>query len=367
MGEAKLRLLILSAASFAAQSVIDAIGARREHCVLVGANSVAEAAGSFRCDTVYLVPPAASGAEYFDSIVELIRIEQPDIVIPGRDDDVLALAALGERQPAHPAVLLSGPPAIARIWNDKVESARFAAARGLPFAPTAGNVRAALDLSATHGLPLIGKPRSGNGGRGVVILRSEEEIDRAFQSSPDLIAQPFLDPPANMQALIAPFEAGLPFFFSFPETSEYTVQIVVGPDGEISNAFGCLNTLVRGQAIEYRRCNDPELLVIGAGYARAAAAEGWKGPLNVQLKRSAEGKLEAHEVNGRFTGGTGPRAQLGFDELAEVVSRFLPGRAFPSLSLPEARIVQISPSSYPIPHEGLAALQSVGRWSAGGD
>ena len=43
----KLALLILSVGSLAAQNVIDALGARRARCRLIGTNSLAEAAGEY--------------------------------------------------------------------------------------------------------------------------------------------------------------------------------------------------------------------------------------------------------------------------------------------------------------------------------
>ena len=64
MRRAKLRLLLLSVGGGVVQNIIDALGTRRERCVLIGTNSIACAASSFRCDTVHRVPPAASGAEY---------------------------------------------------------------------------------------------------------------------------------------------------------------------------------------------------------------------------------------------------------------------------------------------------------------
>ena len=361
--KAKLRLLVLSVGSLAAQNLIDALGVRREACGLIGTNSAAEAAGNFRCDTLYLVPPAVSGDAYIERLAELIRVEQPDLVIPCRDDDLLALAVLGERSLCGDATLLAGTVAAVRIMDDKVETARFAARHGLPFAPTAEHVGEAIKLARAHGLPLIGKPRAGNGSRDVVLLRSTEEIERAFALCPDLIAQPFLDPPHDIHALIAPFAAGLPFFFSFPEDSQYTVQVVVGPDGDVSESFGSLNKQVAGQAIQNRRCDDPEVLEVGRAYAVAAAAEGWKGPLNVQLKRTSAGGLVAHELNGRFSGGTAARVYLGFDEVAEVINRFLPGAAFPSISAAESDVVQRYLFSCPVPRVGLAALERAGRWS----
>ena len=362
---AKPRLLVLSVGSQAAQRFIDAIGARRERCVLIGTNSIAQAAANFRCDTTYLVPAAASGAAYIDRIAELIREERADLVIPGRDDDVLALAILGERSPISQSVLLTGSVAAARIMNDKAETARFAARHGLPFAPTAIHLQGALDLAAAHGWPLIGKPRSGNASRGVVLLRSIAELKRAFDLSPDLVAQPFLDPPENLDALIASFDLGRPFFYSVPEISQYLLQIVVGPEGSVSRPFGTLSAHVGGQAVRSERCNDADLLEIGRAYALAAAAEGWKGPLNVQLKRSRTSGLLVHELNGRFSGGTAARAYLGFDEITEVMNRFLPNADFPSTPASEADVTQNYQYSSPILRDGVLALQTSGRWSRG--
>ena len=363
MTRSPLRLLLLSAGSLTAQNVIQALGTRRERCVLIGTNSVADAAGNFRCDTVYLAPPAVSGADYIARVRDVIEIEHPDLVMPTRDDDVLALALLGEGASRHSPRLLTGSAAAARMVTDKLESARFAAKHGLPFAATAADVRKALELAAAHGLPLIGKPRCGNGTRGVVLLRSAAEIERAFASRSDLIAQPFLDAPADVHALTAPFEAGLPLFFSFP-TAHRSVQFVVGPDGIASRPFGALNAQVGGLGTQMTRLDDPELIDVGRAYARAVAAEGWKGPLNVQLKRDARRDLVAFEMNGRFGGATAGRALLGFDEVGEAVNRFLPEAGFPMVHACDSDTVQRYLRSYAIPRDGLTTLQSEGHWSA---
>jgi hypothetical protein len=359
----RLRLMLLSVGSLVAQNVIDALGSRRERFVLIGTNSVAEAAGNFRCDIAHLVPSAASGAAYIERLRELIHLEQPDLVIPTRDDDVLALALVGEQSRRSNTVLVTGSVAAARLWNDKVETARFACRHRLPFAPTVETAHEALELAAAHGLPLIGKPRYGNATRGVVLLRTNAEIERAFGSAADLIAQPFLDPPSNMDALVAPFEAGLPFCFSFPEAGQHIAQLMVGPDGAVSNPFTTRGTVVGGQGIHFQRYDNSELLEVGRRYGRAAAAEGWKGPLNVQLKCTPQGAFVAFELNGRFSGGTAARMCLGYDEVGEVVHRFLPAAAFPLISDSESDFVQNYLRSYPVPREGVAALRTSGSWS----
>ncbi|HZN24718.1 MAG TPA: hypothetical protein VFB75_10855 [Burkholderiales bacterium] len=359
----KLRLLLLSVGSLAAQNVIDAIGARREHCVLIGMNSVPDAAGNFRCDTAYPAPPTASQANYIEHVSTVIQKERPHLVIPTREEDVVALAVMRDRAPDMESVPLVGSANAARAWYDKVETARFAERHDLPFAPTAVTLAEALAFARSYGLPLIGKPRAGNGSRGVVLLRSTAEIEHAFGSRADLIAQPYLDPPANMESLLAPFHTGLPLFFSFPESGQYVITVVIGPDGTLSEPFGWLCTLVGGQSIRGERCDDIDFREVARAYARAAAGEGWRGPLNVQLKRGASGKLVAFELNGRFGGGTAARTCVGFDEVGEAIRRFVPAARFPLPTRPEARRVQKYLTGYPIPQSGVTALASGDTWT----
>ena len=358
----KLRLLILSVGSLAAQNVIHGLGRRRDRCVLIGANSVADSAGNFRCDRTYLVPPAAAGESYLARVAALIREEAPDLVIPTRDDDVLALAMLAVRPERTSSVLLTGAVAAARFMNDKLETARFARRHGLPFAATVQDEADALELAQTHGLPLIGKPRSGNASRGVLILRSTDEIRHAFAAHPGLIAQPLLDRPADLDALLVSCDAGVPFFFSYPVTL-HSLLVIVGPDGVASEPCGSLGTQVAGRGTRQTRKDDPELLDLGRRYARAAAQEGWRGPLNVQLMRDAQGRLAAFELNGRFGGGTGARAVMGFDELGDVIRRFLPAADFPALEDHGADVAQRYLRSYAVPRASVAALRAAGRWT----
>ena len=359
---AKLRVLLLSAGSLVAHAFLEALGTRRDGCTVIGTNSIAEAAGNFLCDTAYLVPRAASAA-YVERLAEIVRAEDPHIVIPTRDDDVLAVAQLRERMPHTHAALLAGSMTAAQFMNDKLETARFAARHGLPFAPTVATLQEALDMVASHGGPLIGKPRRGHASRGVVVLSSAAEIRRAFDLRGDLIVQPFLDPPPELAAATAPFEAGFPLFFSLPGTTKYSTQTVIGPDGGVSGTYGTLATAAGGKIVDTRRCEDPELIAVGDAYARSAAAEGWRGPLNVQLRRSAAGKLTAFELNGRLAGGVAVRVFMGFDEIAEIVDRFLPGFDFPRLDAGGCDVVQQQLATYGLPREALATLTQTGRWS----
>lgn len=94
-----IRIAITSVGSLVGQNILDSLEGRREGIEVVGVNSVAAAAGNFRCDRAYLAPPASRSGEYLDRLAAVLNEEKPDLVLPGRDDDVLALARLkGKRR-----------------------------------------------------------------------------------------------------------------------------------------------------------------------------------------------------------------------------------------------------------------------------
>jgi hypothetical protein len=356
-----IRLLILSIGSLAAQNIMQALAGRRQHAFVIGANSIADAAGNFTADVTYLVPPAGAGDAYPRAIERLIANERPDLVIPARDDDILVLARMRERMGPQPTLLV-GSTAAAEIMNDKMLTAAFADRHRLPFAPTVDTLQDARGLADIHGFPLIGKPRCGNGARGVVILRSEAELEQAFELRPDLVVQPFLDLPPDGAALMAPFAAGLPFFFSFPERSQYTTQMLIAPDGVGSEIFACRNVQIGGQAVRNQRVDDRGLIDIGARYGEAISKEGWVGPVNIQAKRTADGEFVPFEMNGRFGGGTAARTQMGFDEVGTAIRSFLPGTDFPLLAGEVADVVQKTLTSFALPRGPANELKQAGHW-----
>jgi carbamoyl-phosphate synthase large subunit len=295
------------------------------------------------------------------AIERIIAEQEPDLVIPGRDDDILVLARMKPLLAEKP-VLMVGSVAGAEIMNDKKRTCEFAERHGLPFAPTVDAPEPALALAAAHGYPLIGKPRCGNGARGVTILRNEAELVRAFARRPDLVVQPFLDFPADGADLLGPFDAGLPFFFSFPERAQYLTHMIIGPDGSFSETSVIRNLQVGGQAIRTEKVEDEQLLDLARRYGEAMRREGWVGPVNTQSKRAADGRFVSFEMNGRFGGGTAARTQHGYDEVGIAIRAFLPGVQFPGFPEENCNVVLKSLTSFALPVRGLEQLRRTGKW-----
>ena len=89
-----IKVLITSAGSLVSVNILTALQDRRDSLYLIGLNSVANAA-VFDFDKVYLtcksaLPPSL----YADELLQIIKTESPDIIIPSRDIDTCILANL---------------------------------------------------------------------------------------------------------------------------------------------------------------------------------------------------------------------------------------------------------------------------------
>jgi carbamoyl-phosphate synthase large subunit len=88
---------------------------------LVGTDMSPQAVGRHYCDHFYVVPPGSDPA-FADTVYELARREQADVVLPQSSFDLLGLAqARGRFAAAGIKVLVSAPETIRRA-NDKAEA-----------------------------------------------------------------------------------------------------------------------------------------------------------------------------------------------------------------------------------------------------
>lgn len=337
-------VLITSAGSLVGRAVLDTLEGRRDGLRIVGCSSIPHAPDLERCDAVHLVPP--TGAPGWDGALRrVLDLERPDAVVPGRDRDVRELTRLADSVPALASTLLAGSAALAAAFDDKAAAAEFARRHDLPHVRTvatdrpdaARQVRALLE---DRGLPLIAKPVDGSGSRGVRVLTDPAQVEAALQS-PGLVLQPFLDPPSGAD-LRPDLAAGTPLFWEIPEHRLYAVQTIIARDGSVLGAMSQAARMVRGRPEELWTCDEPELDALGAAFARAAIAEGWRGPLNVQAKRDVDGRFLAIEVNGRFSGGTSGRLLMGFDEVQLALDDVVGRPVVPAADLrPVRRVVRL--------------------------
>lgn len=322
-----LRLLMLSIGGMLGQNLLDCLRGRRHEVFLIGLGSDPGSPRCFQCDKAYLAPPTTAPAAFRNRLEAIIAAEQPDLVIPGRDEDVVALAELREARPDLAPRLACGSMAATQAIRDKWLTAQFARTHGLAFADSAiaeeGHVGPLLEaLVSRHGFPILAKPRSGWGSGGVYLARHESHLAR-LAAEGDYLFQEFLDPVPDLEAFFSRLELGVPLGFALPQTGIYAAQTCIAPSGEVTPFCCTVNKLVLGRPEWSAPCAPPALDAMARDFAEAFAGEGWVGPFNVQCKERPDGSFCAFELNGRFTASTSTRLCFGHDELGTLVRAFL--------------------------------------------
>ena len=362
--QGKKKLIITSVGSLVGQNVLDSLRGRTEHLYIIGTNSVVEAANNFRCDRSYLVPLAADTVDYVAALSSIIDTESPDLVIPGRDDDIVILADLKARLPAYSERFLLGSGHFARAMDDKVASHRFARQYGLPFSPTLQSASAGIEgelkqMVETFGFPLIAKPAKGNGSRGIWIVTNERQLGNVSKE-PGFAIQPLL---GDKPDLTMDTRFGLPFVWQVAENNLYATQSLIDREGNVVDLIAFVSKMVAGKCEQLRRCIDPELLRIARRFTDSAVEEGWRGPFNLQLKRDPVHGFQAIEMNGRFSGGTSARYHLGFDEVGKMINLWTDSNAVTDDSPPEGTdVVAKTLTDFPIRNADMEQMRANSVW-----
>jgi len=146
---------------------------------IVGTDMSPQSVGRQFCDRFYVVPPGGDPA-FIDAVLDIVRRENIDVVVPQSSFDLLALAEGRERFMAS-TVLVSPPEAI-RTANDKAATYALLERLGLR-APAWRKVTGgrALALAAQElgypERPVCFKPVFSSGSRGFRVL--DASVDRA--------------------------------------------------------------------------------------------------------------------------------------------------------------------------------------------
>jgi carbamoyl-phosphate synthase large subunit len=336
------RVLVTSVGSLVGRGVLDVLVGRRQRLHLVGGDADPVSPAFAECDEwVHL--PASTDADFVPAVEEACRRFGVDLVIPGRDPDVLALSVAND-DPASPVTGPIAPAALVTATRDKWETAHLCARLGVPFAPTVctDEPRAAehaAELVHEWGFPLIAKPRRGSGSLGVRVLLDHGHLDACLALA-DYIVQPFLDPP-SAASLAIEASKGVPLFWEVPVIDTPAVMAVIEPDGGVRGPVCCAVTQRLGRVEDVRLVTDESMIEFATTAVHRFRDAGWRGPLNLPLRAGPMGWYVI-EINPRFTGSTSSRLHLGFDEVGITINAWT-GRTIvaPVAAPPVSRVRRI--------------------------
>ncbi|MBV9881537.1 MAG: acetyl-CoA carboxylase biotin carboxylase subunit [Sphingomonadaceae bacterium] len=133
-------------------------------------------------DEAICIGPPPAGESYLNipNIISAAEISHADAIHPGYGF-LSENARFAEIVESHGIVWIGPKPEHIRVMGDKIEAKRTAAKLGLPLVPGSdGPVEGfaeARDIAREAGYPVIVKAASGGGGRGMKVVRSEDELE----------------------------------------------------------------------------------------------------------------------------------------------------------------------------------------------
>lgn len=322
-------ILILSVGSLLGQNILDALDGRRTKFRVTGIDNSSENPRVFRCDKAYKAPLTQSSG-FIEFLRHIIGKEKPDMILPGRDHDVLALAELAYSVPEMQKLIPVGTVEAIRIMNDKGLSYGFAREYNLPFANSIILKYDKLDEARAWarrcGFPLLAKPQEGFGSLGIRIICDETQLEAFLSSNSEkFLLQEILGVEDEYYRLIEKFrievDTGVPLFFHMPDENQFAGQTVIRPDGSVGEIFTSRSLMVLGRCERAVRWDDPVFLATTRAYAEAISDCGWRGMFNLQCRRTVNGYI-GNEMSGRMTGSTSARGWLGYDEIRQLILEF---------------------------------------------
>ena len=133
-------------------------------------------------DEAICIGPPPAGESYLNipNIISAAEIAHADAIHPGYGF-LSENARFAEIVESHGIVWIGPKPEHIRVMGDKIEAKRTAAKLGLPLVPGSdGPVEGfaeARDIAREAGYPVLIKAASGGGGRGMKVVRSEDELE----------------------------------------------------------------------------------------------------------------------------------------------------------------------------------------------
>lgn len=294
----KVRVLVTGAGGPAAIAAMESLRAD-ETVELLAADMDPWAAG------LYLVPPAhrtlvpaGAAAGFAEAALRRCTELAVDVLLPTVDAELRPLARARAAFAAAGTGLLMAPDGALDVTLDKLRLAECCA--GTVRVPRTELLGPAVD-PASWQYPVIVKPRTGSGSRGIVTVASAADL-AALGHSPSLLVQEYL-----------PGE-------------EYSIDVVADTTGHVIAAVPRIRARVdSGVSVGSRTVRDPELEQFGQDVVKIT---GLTFVCNVQCRRDRQGCPALLEVNPRVPGTLGLTIASGVD-MPRIALDALLGRPVP--------------------------------------
>lgn len=317
MKNGKYCIAIMSVGSGIGQSVVTSCNLSRLPIHTVGFDMNPFAFGGYECDEFSKVP-SINSEEYILVLIDKCLQYSVDLIIPGLDDEALILSKnINIFNDLGIEVLASGEGLIS-LARDKEKMCKEFSSYADIFVECFSVIQAQnLYKDGRISLPLIAKPCSGSGSAGIEILLEEEDFNKittehivqeiAIPEEEDPYKEVYIKSINNRKNI---------------QVSEVSIQIVSNKNGDIIGRMMSYNKLKNGVPIEIVPFSNSDIWSQIDLILPKLKELGHKGPLNIQGRITDKG-FKIFEINTRFTGITGLRALMGFNEVEACIIEWL--------------------------------------------
>lgn len=274
-------ILITAIGGDIAQGIATVINSLDRDYRLIGTDIQNQHGGSLYVEKCFHVP-AATDSGYEDAILQVIKSECVDIVIPVSEPELGIWVDSDKLERSTAQWVLAGAKVI-RAGLDKLKTNQELNALGIEAPWTV-----AVQDSSPRSLPCIMKNRLGSGSRDVFILQQQEDIDYYKPRFPDSIYQELLLPPDQ----------------------EVTVAVYRTRQKKVA-VFQMRRKLSGGVTSWVEIIDDSGIKNM---CERVAHGFDLQGSMNIQLRLTKSGP-RIFEINPRFSSTTLIRHKLGFEDL----------------------------------------------------
>ncbi|MGI9526125.1 MAG: NAD-dependent epimerase/dehydratase family protein [Weeksellaceae bacterium] len=313
----QIRIGISSIGSGVGQSVINSCRLSNLPLYTIGFGTNPLAYGLYECDD-YAYTKSFYDKDYIDNIIQHCLDKKVDIFFPGHDDDAHIVSKhieVFEKNNIH--VVVAGKELL-DLCRDKEKMSNVLNEISPIFVRSFDKEGF---ISAYHNnlisLPVISKPSDGYASKGIQIIADESDFDRI--SDNDVIQELAIPHQGDPQRA---YVDKLISKKINPQVAEVSIQIVAGKNGEIIGKMISYNKLNNGVPIEIIPIESDLVWRELDKFLPTFQKLGLKGPFNLQGRITDDG-LKLFEMNARFTGITGLRAYMGFNEVEACIKEWL--------------------------------------------
>lgn len=297
---------------------------------IVAVDADPAASGLYRADAGYTVPMADEDG-YIERLSDIAHEESVDIVVPGSDPEVVAIArARGTLAEEGDTEVLVSPVEAVEIGRDKWKTFQFLDGNGFE-TPLTVRQSDASRLVEDIGFPLVVKPRFGSASQGLAIVTDEKELAFALEhTAQEVIVQEYLVPTAWDDEDLTRSDLER-------QVDEYSTETIVDADGTVVHSLSNWRKMEDGvPSVAKVRPHDH----VREACERVVKELDVLGPVNLQA-RVTESGVNFFEINTRFTGSTAVRCTAGFNGPDAMVRHLVFGADLDESDLAFENLVEI--------------------------